>query len=211
MPDVLPDAATSAASRCRRLLVPLLALLVAGCAYQIRTRHDMDPTVDLASYATYAWISDDPLIPPKSGEGEVSYVSPIDDQRIRRIVNAQLEGKGYRKAADREVADLIVSYGIGREEKVEIYGTPGSYGPRAYPRGYGYGGWYGGSTVEVSRYTEGTLTLELFDRKTKQALWIGWGSKRVTDSEDREAVIQTAVEKILAPLPSHSGAAAVAP
>jgi hypothetical protein len=185
------------------------ALVVAGCANQIRTRHDWDRTVDLSLYRSYAWISDDSLIPPKIGEGDVSYISPIDDQRIRRVVDAEMAEKGYQLVADVESAGLVVSYGIGREEKVDVVES----GPRVvggYPQGYGYGGWYGGSTVQVYRYTEGTLTIELFDRETRQALWIGWGSKQLSDSDDREGVIQTAITKILEPLPLQADRAAPA-
>jgi hypothetical protein len=184
--------------------------LIGGCASQIRTSHDWDPSVDLSRYRVYAWISEDSLIPPKTGEGDVSYVSPIDDQRIRRVVDARLAEKGYVQAASIEEADLVVSYGIGREEKVDVVQS----GPQTvggYPRGYGYGGWYGGSTVQVFRYTEGTLTIEFFDRETRQALWIGWGSKRISDSEDREGVIQNAVEKILEPLPHQVAGPGTAP
>jgi hypothetical protein len=175
-----------------------------GCASEIRTSHDQDTTVDISRYAIYAWISKDSLIPPRRGEGDVSYVSPIDDQRIRRAVDAQMSAKGYRLATGDQEAELIVSYGIGREDKVDVYES-GPYGGIGYPGpyGYGYGGWYGGSTTRVYRYTEGTLTIELFDRKTQQALWIGWGSKRITDSDERDQVIQTAVAKILEPLPAH--------
>lgn len=196
-----------ATRRFTRWALVACVVLGAGCESQIRTSHDQDPGFEPERYPTFAWISAEPLIPPKTGEGDVSYISPIDDQRIRRHVNAQLAAKGYTEAPTLEEATFVVSYGIGREDKVEYYDTPGSQGlVRSYPRGYGYGGWYGGSTVQVSRYTEGTLTIELFDRETKQALWVGWGSKRVTRSEDREAAVANAVDKILVPLPARSTA-----
>jgi hypothetical protein len=190
------------------LLVVAIATMLAACANEIRTSHDWDPTVDLSSYEAYAWISEDSLIPPKTGEGDVSFVSPIDDQRIRRAVDAELLSKGYRLAPSPDEADLVVSYGIGREEKIEVYESVG-HPVGTYPRGhgYGYGGWYGGSRVRAFRYTEGTLTIELFDRATKQALWIGWGSKRLSDSDDREDVIQSAILKILEPLPVQGSSA----
>jgi hypothetical protein len=190
-------------------LLSCIVFAGSGCESPIRTSYDWDPSVDIASYETYAWISEDTLIPPKTGEGEISYISPIDDQRIRRAVNEELAARGYVEAPSLEEAGFVVSYGIGREDKLEVYDVPGNTGPRVYPRGYGHGGgWYYGPSIQVARYTEGTLTIELFDRETKNALWIGWGSKRVDDSDDRDQVIRTAVEKILEPLSSRVDAPA---
>jgi len=41
-----------------------------------------------------------------------------------------------------------------------------------YGYGYGYRG-YGGSAIDVSTYTEGTLVVDIFDSKTKQLVWRG--------------------------------------
>jgi hypothetical protein len=186
----------------RRLwLVTGAACLALACASPIKTAFDADPGVDMTRYTTYAWISTSSLIAPTEGVMRGDYISPIDDQRIRREVDGQLQARGYRPA-DRADADLIVTYGVGSKDQVRVTDTPGrsSY----YYGGYGYGPWYQGSTVNVQQYTEGTLTIELFDRKTKDAVWVGWGSKRLSKSDERDEVIQQAVQKILAPLPGHA-------
>ena len=72
-----------------------------------------------------------------------------------------------------------------------------------YTRGYGYGTWYAGSKVNVQQYTEATMTSEFFDHKTKDALWVGWGSKRLSKFNDDEEIIKQVVEKILEPLPAR--------
>ena len=43
-----------------------------------------------------------------------------------------------------------------------------------------------------------------FDRKTRQAIWVGWASRRLSAKDDRAEVVNTAVGKILAPFPNHS-------
>ena len=193
----------------RRSLRTQLWLAVSGtclalaCASPIKTAFDADPSVNMTSYKTYAWISADSLIGPTEGVIEGNYISPLDDQRIRRQVDSQLQTKGYRPT-DRAQADLIVTYGVGSKEKIRVTDSPGrsSY----YYGGYGYGSWYQGSSVNVQQYTEGTLTIEFFDRKTKDAVWVGWGSKRLSKSNERDEVIQEAVQKILAPLPAQPAA-----
>lgn len=175
------------------------ALLALACASPIKTAFDVDPKADLAAYKSYAWISEDSLIEPQHGVESGPYISPLDDTRIRREVDGQLQAKGYVRAKIAS-ADLIVTYGVRSQEKVRVTETAGRGTTYYGGGGYRYGGWYGGSSVNVQQYTEGTLTIELFDRKTKDAVWVGWGSKRLSKSDERDEVISEAVQKILAPL-----------
>jgi len=189
-------------------LVAVLAGLLAAiaCESPIHVAVDVDPDADLSAFETYAWVSPEPLIAQVSGVTQGPPISPIDDKRIRKAVGTQLAAKGWKEAEAVEQADLVVSYGIGREHKTEIYESPGAgaIGYGRYSRyGYGYGGWYTGSTVYTKQYTEGTLTLEFFDRRTRQAAWVGWASKRLSGSEARQEVIEAAVQKILQDFPSR--------
>jgi hypothetical protein len=184
------------------LLASLLPLT--ACETPIRVSTDMDPGADFSSYQSYAWISADPLIRQVQGVTEGPPISPIDDTRIRAAVATELGAKGWKQVDDPEAADLIVSYGLGAHERTEIYETPaagGYYGRR----GYVYGGWYAGSTVRTEQVTEGTLTLEFFDRRTKQAVWVGWASKRIYGSskQNRDQTVTTAIQKILASFPAR--------
>jgi hypothetical protein len=153
----------------------------------------------MAAYKTYAW-SCDGSIRPAAGVQHGPYVSPLDDQRIRREVDSRLHAKGY-VLQDLSRADLVVSYGVRSEEKVTVRQDPGR--STYYTRGYGRGGWYSSSTVSVHQYTEGTMTIEFFDRETKNALWVGWGSKRLSKSNDRDELIREVVQKVLEPFPER--------
>jgi len=145
----------------------MVLILGAACASPIKTAHDFDPDANFSRYKTYAWIQEGPLIGPSAGKVTPGYISPIDDQRIRAAVGSELAAKGYGKAASLEGADFIVSYSIGTEEKTRVRENPGR--SSVYYPGYGYGGWYGGSTVSVQQYTEGTLAIEFWDNRSKQA------------------------------------------
>jgi hypothetical protein len=176
-------------------------ILGAACTSPIRTAHDSDPEADFTGYKSYAWIKDGPLIRPSTGEAGLAYISPIDDQRIRAAVEGELAAKGYSKVASLEQADLVVSYAIGTEEKTRVREEPGS---RVYYPGYGYGGWYRGSMVSVQQYTEGTLRIEFWDRRSKQAVWVGWASKRLSRSDDSKETIGEAVTLTLEPFPARA-------
>jgi hypothetical protein len=170
-----------------------------ACAGPIKTSHDFDSEVDFTRFRTFAWISSDSIIGPSAGTS-VRYVSPIDEQRIRRAVDSEMAKKGYRQV-ELAASDLVVSFAIGSEEKVRVQETPGR--GTVYTRPYGYGSLYRGSTVRVTTYTGGTLGLEFFDRVSKQAVWVGWGSKRLSERDDSGEVISEAVAKILLPFPSQ--------
>ncbi len=181
----------------------MAVILGAACASPIKTEYDSDPTADFSRYESYAWIKDGPLIGPSTGRANPSsYISPIDDQRIRAAVESELAAKGYSKAASLEQADLVVSYAGGREEKTRVRENPGR--SSVYYPGYGYGGWYGGSTVSVYQYTEGSLAIEFWDRRSKQAVWVGGGSKRLSKSDEPKETIREAVALILEPFPPRA-------
>lgn len=177
-------------------------LTAASCAMPIRTEHDSAPGVDFSRFESYAWISANPLIPAQVGVLEARYVSPIDEQRIRAAVDSELAARGYH-SVEQTQADLVVSFAIGREEKLSVDEVGGR--DRVYYHGYGYGDWYRGSAVQVRTYTEGTLVLEVFDRKSQQAVWVGWASKRLSPADERTEVIQRAIAKILVPFPVRPG------
>ena len=190
-------------------LIAVLAVCIGliACETPIRVTTDSDPDADFAAYRSYAWISPDPLIPQVEGRTHGPPVSPIDDQRIRDAVDSELALRGWKQMSTTEDADLIVSYGIASEERTEVYETPDS-GIYTY-RGYRYGGWYRGSTVRTQQVIEGTLTLQFFERDSKQAVWVGWASKRLSKSgtPDREKTIRMAIEKILKEFPSRGATA----
>ncbi len=188
------------------LLVPLVLVLV-SCESPIHVAVDVDRSANLVAFESYAWISAEPLIRQVDGVTQGPRISPIDDQRIRAAVDGRLAAKGWKRLESPDEADLVVSYGLGAQEKTDVYATPTSglyYGHYGYGRhGYGYGGGYGGSIVRTKQYTEGTLTVEFFDRRTKQAAWVGWASKRLSKSRaNRQEVIDKAVAKILTDFPS---------
>lgn len=178
------------------------ALALTACASPIRTEHDSDPQANFAKYRSFAWISEDPVMGPSPGVTRGEYISPIDEQRIRSAVDANLLAKGYRRAESVSTANLVVSFKIGSQQKVRTESTPGR--SSTYYSGYGGGAWYGGSSVRTYTYTEGTLALEFYDRETRHAVWVGWASKRLSKSDDSEEIIQRAVAAIFEEFPAPS-------
>ena len=187
------------------LLSCAFGCLALACANPIRTSFDLDPTADFSQFRTFAWVGPAPLARAKQGTGAQSFVSALDDQRLRRAVDRDLQAKGYTLIQNADEADLAVAYSVGSEEKVRVHQTPTSITTHPFPRRYRYGGWYTGSSVSVQQYTQGTLSIEVYDQKTEQAVWVGWASKRLSRSDDSQRLINEAVSKILVKFPRASG------
>jgi hypothetical protein len=175
------------------------SLFVAACETPVNFRTaDFDPSVDFDSYQSYAWISDSPMV--VSGERPV-LLSPLLEQRIMRMIEANLTGKGYAISDDPEGADLIVSFTIGQHDRIDI---------RSYPSAYrGNWGWgrhywgYGGGHTVTTNYVEGALAIDFFDGAKKQPVWHGWATKDIFEqrTEDLGKEIKPVVDGILADFP----------
>jgi hypothetical protein len=170
-----------------------LAWLAAACA-GVQARSDFDPNARFDAYRTFAWLGEEPgKLPGGSGSEEID---PLLARRIRESIESHLEARGYRKVDDRGAADFVVSFSVGKREKIQIQSSPtlsGGY--------YGYGGWYAGSSVSARSYTEGTLAIDVFDGRSHLAVWHGWASKRMNQSTDRAALVDEVVGAILAQFP----------
>ncbi|MDE0886019.1 MAG: DUF4136 domain-containing protein [Myxococcota bacterium] len=180
----------------------LFTVWTLSCASPMKTGFDVDPAADLSQYKMFAWVGPGPLTKAKEGTATASFISPLDDQRIRSSVNRTLEKLGYWLAVSPDVPDMVLAYSVGSEDKVHVHQSPGmTMTPYPYYGQYRYGGWHSTSSVSVQQYTEGTLSIEVYDSKTEQAVWVGWASKRLSRSDDSRAVISEAVSKILKEFP----------
>lgn len=179
--------------RHRSACVLLLAWFTAGCA-GVQARSDFDPSARFDTYRSFAWLDEEQGT--LSGGAGSEAVDPLLARRIRDSIERQLEARGYRKLDDLEAADFVVSFSVGTREKIQIHSSPmlgGGY--------YGYGGWYAGSIVSATSYTEGTLAIDVFDGSSHLAVWHGWASRRVNQTMDRGALVDEAVSAILARFP----------
>ena len=155
-------------------------ILLAGCAGNA-PRIDYDASVDFASYKTYAFISEHPLMRAQSsGPG-----SPLLEGRIMRITDDAMQARGYTKVSNPEEADFAIGFTVGSRDKIQVNSYPSAYRP--YYGGWGWGGPYyaGTSNVDVQQYTEGTLAVDIYDVAGHKPAWHGAADKRITDSMRR--------------------------
>lgn len=178
----------------RLALGAVLLTALAGCASTPTVHTDYDPGTQFSSYRTYTWL--------KKPEGR----SPLVDQRVVAQIDAHLQGKGWRLASDAAAADIGVAAHVATQQQQSLdtfYSGP-AWG------GYGWGRWGGGvgmgsATTTVRTYEVGTLVVDMFDMKTRQAVWRGTASGTVPDSpESLNAKAQAGVDKMFAAFPPGS-------
>ncbi len=179
----------------RPLLATVVVLTLSACASAIQSTVDVADQADFSNFQTYAWITDDSFIARSDATSELGY--PLNEQRTRAAVERELARKGYRKVSSEE-ADFVVSFTVGSRDRVRVqqyYGNHG-YSYHGYHHGFtrygfaryaypGYGNY--GSTERVYTFTEGSLVVDIFDNRSKEAIWHGSASKRLSRQDKDNA------------------------
>jgi len=158
-----------------------LALLPQASAAKPKISTQAMPGVNFSAYKTYAWVNS---LPPAG-------MNPIMYQEIMMDMDSALAAKGYQKVSDN--GDLSMILTIGAQQKTDIQSW----------------GRFGFQT-SVYQYTEGQLSLDAFDTKTKQAVWHGQAKETVNPNKPNQAKIDAAVSSVMASFPA-TAASAVAP
>jgi hypothetical protein len=179
-------------TRLRPVLIGASTVLLLACASPVKTAYEAAPDTDFSKYQTYAWLTDalmtteDPIA--------AAYISPQDDARVRTAVAAVLDERGAQKAPAQS-ADVIVAFSVTREAKTKQRVDPGR--STVYYPGYsGQMGYHTNAVTEV-HFVEGTLTIQFFDRESRQHIWSGWGSKHLSKQHESPEHLKQAVEQIL--------------
>ena len=165
--------------------LPLITLLVASCS-TVKVATDYDTKADFSKYKTFAFY--------KTGIDKAP-ISDLDKRRIMRAIETELLAKGMKKSKN---PDMLVSLFTKSRERVNI--SDNFYGGFYYPF------YYGRQNFNVSRYTEGTLFVDLIDAKKKELVWqgIGTGALRMRNVEKKKARIKEFVAEIVAQYPPGS-------
>jgi len=182
----------------------ICALLLAGCATGPQISSEVDPEADFGGYRTFGFYA--PLALEKEG-----YATPTTD-RIKAAARAQLESRGYTYTA--EQPDLWVNLNAYMQKRTDVTSYPTvdysyyySYRARSYlavP--------YWRDQTQVRNYTEGTLNVDLVDRRKNRLVWEGIAVGRIAKlkPEERAARIDSTVAEIFARYPYRAGQGATA-
>jgi len=179
-----------------QFVTPAFALLLlAGCASQPNVVSSADPNVDLGQYRTYDFAA------VVSTDGQ-PYQS-LESGYLKSAASRELEARGFTRSED---PDLLVNFSIEMQEKVRSRSVPTAGGGLAYDPFYDdvyYGGWGTSHTTRIDQYTEGTLNIDLIDKRGAKVVWQGATRGRLTkkDYENPQATLDGAVAEIFSQFP----------
>ena len=213
-------------------ILVVLALALSACASTPVVFTDFDRSAQFGNYHTYAWSEPKPAPPEQAAppmprypyravapvERRTDQAAPLMQQRIVDAIDAHLAARGWRRtgAAD---ADVIISTHVDHRQEYRIdsyypaygwgwggYGW-GGYGCCGWGPGWGWGGGWDSSYVRA--YTVGTLVVDMFDVRTRRAIWSGIAESTVQRDPARQiADLDLAVQKMFAAFPPGSVPAA---
>lgn len=158
--------------------------LLFGCAAsQFDAKTTYDPSVNFASYRTFA------QAPPPATVANMPAYSTITGNQIQQRIAFDLEQKGLTPASWDE-ADLQVSFSLGAQTHQQAY-----YGAWGWS-------WYGPGPVPATQYIAGSLVIDIADRAKKELIWHGYGTQDIFSAADAsEQTLFKAVDALLAKYP----------
>jgi hypothetical protein len=151
------------------------ALLAVSAHAGPKITSDTLPGANFAGYKTFGWVD----TRPPSGMDPVAY------GRIMQDVESGLTAKGYTKS---DTPDLGLMLSLGAQNKTQV----NTFG-------------YFGRQLDVYQYTEGKLSLDAFDVKTKQAVWHGQADATIHPDKPDPGKIDSAVDKLMVKFPASGG------
>lgn len=155
--------------------IALTGFAALGACTTLPVTTDSNPNASVAVCHTYAFAQEHSAAPGQAGG---AFGNPVNADRLRAAIAANLAARGIQPAADRKAADCVVGYAIGSRvvaDEFAGYGIGWGWGRRG---GYGYGGWgYDWPPV----YNEGRIAIDLFDARNHQAIWHASVNQNVTD------------------------------
>ena len=170
----------------------LLTALLATPVVAQKVFVDFDDTVDFSQYTTFAF---------KESPEDLRNTHELGHTRIRNAIRRQLIESGVSQT--QSDPDMWVTYHTAEEDQIRInsanlgYG----YGPGWYGRGWHYSGYWGrkggGYSTTVSKYSEGTLAIDIWDAKKDQMIWRGIATAVVPSSPGKgEKKLGKALDKM---------------
>ena len=158
-------------------LAPLAALTLAlyAPAMAATVKSDHDAAFDFTRPKTFTWLTKD--FPQH----------PFAHARIVKAVETQLTAKGMQGVP--EGGDLKVAYHVVVGQRTQI--TDWGYGPR-----------WGGHSIDVHQYTEGTVVVDLIDAAQDQLVWRGSATDVLSNNaETNEKRLNKAMAKLFKKFP----------
>ena len=170
------------------LIIPVIMMIVIVSCTGIRITTDYDSKAAFGKYKTFNF----------SKEVDKVKLNDLNRRRLKDDIKAQMNARGYQLA---NTPDLLVNVFVKGTTKITANAyTNGFGGGWGYYRGWGIGSSY--TYVDVNRYTEGTMFIDLIDVEKKEMIWEGIAEGMVNPrTSTREANLNDVVTRIFKDFP----------
>lgn len=182
-----------------RGVLPLVVLIVLSSCAASNVATNVDSTINFPSYRTFAWM-------PDSSWRETKFDNVILQRGIEQEGVRILTAKGY--VIDTLYAEFLVHHHIAVEYRMrDIQAQNYSYAPNKSSWGYGYYfSMY--QPMMVSNqfapipYREGTLIVDIIDRKQQRLVWRGWSESPTGTMGEYDRSLEKRLKDILSQFPA---------
>lgn len=182
------------------------ALALAACTTP-RVTTDVNPSFSVGNCHSYSFAREHVA----NADQPAAFGNPLNADRLRAAIEANMAARGIARVADNGSADCIVGYALGTRQVLSDYYA--GWGP-GWGWGYGWrrGGYWGyddGAWVE----NETRVAVDIFDARSRKAMWHGAVSESMTDltGPNAEAKINAAAAAIFSKLPIGTAPVVTAP
>jgi len=164
-------------------------MLVLGCS-SMRVMVDYDDQFDFSNYKSFKFVTPK-IVSKNKSDHSAGIKDPLFIKKASREISAILTSKGYQKTGKKNPADFLVAFYATAKNRAQI--TPPTYHIGRFGRRYVRSG-------HVYHYKQGTLIIDIVDRKSKELVWRGVGSGALNKSDPKKNLLE-AVEKVLEKFP----------
>jgi len=180
--------------RASLLAIALVAGVAAGGAPALaKVRVVQSPSAALTAGSSYAWA---PVWAVAIGVPAPAIVNEITAQQLQIATDTALSAKGYRRVENPGEADLIVVYrlimGHHVDAKLDGWERPGPFAPGRSDY-----------KLRTSQKTQGTLVLDLIERRTGRLVYRATSEKDVTSKDAEPQRLNSALKDMTKSLPSY--------
>lgn len=193
------------------LLVTIIILVYTGCDLYSDISSSSDVATNFSKYRTFAWL------PDRTDTTDLPYNNEIIRNNIRNYFGQSFAERGYK--VDLDSPDVLLNIVITNKKKEKVI----IYSANPYP--YYYCNYYYGSTyyypydfnyyyryhpgycypsnyyTEKQEYVEGSIILNVIDRKQNKLVWSGVARGDIYDATYINENIHPAVEAIMKKYP----------
>ena len=165
-----------------------IALALSSCS-RVRVHSMTDPTADFSTYQTFVFLPKGGM-KQKAPDGSRTRIirDPLFHAQIQAAIEGHLAENGLRRIVEPSRADLLIGYSTAVKDQAEV--MPAVYGV----------GWRGRvhqvHPARVKWYKEGTLVIDLIDRRGENLVWRGLGVGDMRDMQPGDE-LQGAVREIM--------------